>query len=66
MQDSPKLSRDSIREWLNENESQIIFASLSIALSPALAFFLNRFIPGHYQIRHRRAYGFVLPEVDLI
>lgn len=66
VQGTPKLSRDSICKWLNEKESQIISASLSFAPSPALAFFLNRFIPGHYQIRLRRGYGFVLPEGDLI
>lgn len=66
VQGSPKLSRDSICEWLNEKESQIISASSSFALSPALACFKNRFIPSHYQIGHRRGYCIVLPEVDLI
>lgn len=66
VQDAPKLSRDSICKWLNENESQIISASLSFAPSPALSFFLNRFIPGHYEIKLRRGYGFVLPEGNLI
>lgn len=66
VQGSPKLSRDYICEWLNANENQIISASLSFALCPSLAFFLNRFIPGCYQIGYRRGYCFILPEVDLI
>lgn len=66
VQGSPKLYGDCICKWLNEKESQIISASLLSVLPSALAFFLNRFIPGHYQIRHTQDYCFILPEVDLI
>lgn len=38
VQGSPKLSRYSICEWLNENESQIVSASLSFALFPSSCF----------------------------
>lgn len=44
VQRTPKLFRDSICKWLNENESQIISASLSFAPSPALFFKTDLFL----------------------
>lgn len=59
------LSKAFQKPRLNANENPLVSARPAFDISLVLAF-LNRFIPGCCQIRHRRGYCLLLPEMDLI